>query len=475
MLAMAYLPADTRNQLPLPRTAGESLIKFARVLLRHKLGLAFGLMLAMSVTAGSVAMFEISRVQHHLNQIVESNNAKIRLTHEMSEAVHIVSRLVPRVVLLHDAAEIDVELAKIVHARQRYDAAWATLLTLPADDAGQRGRAEILAASQTARRLNDRMLDLARAGQDAEATTLLRTQAAPASQAWQTAIAARIAQEEADNQADHAAAVSAYQDARALLIGVNVFGLAMGLMFGWMSRSALVALGRTLKERDDLIAMLAHEVSQPLNNASAAIEAAASAIELAGGRGAEAAAPLQRAQIVLGHVVGSLNNTLAAARLVADERAISVQDTDIDTVIGLALGDLDANERTRVRINRIGHTRTATMNSGLMRLALRNLLVNALKYSPSRSPVDLNVLDSDEPLALVLEVRDQGNGIEPDWQRKVFERGVRGPQHGGTTGMGLGLYIVARVAALHRGTIEVRDNPPRGALFRLVLPQALFH
>lgn len=249
----------------------------------------------------------------------------------------------------------------------------------------------------------------------------------------------------------------------------------MGLVFGWMIRSALAALGRALQERDDLIAMLAHEVAQPLNNASVAIEAAAGLIAAAHSGGAGAAAPLERAQKVLGHVVGSLNNTLAAARLVSEDRLAAVHDTDIDTVIGLALGDLDAEDRKRVHINRIGQARTAALNSGMIRLALRNLLVNALKYSPAQSPVELNVLDSDEPLALVLEVRDQGSGIHSQSLPKLFERGVRGPQAGSVPGMGLGLYIVARVAALHRGAIEVNENRPRGSVFRFVLPQAIFH
>jgi signal transduction histidine kinase len=454
-------------------------VKLAALLSRHKLGLAFGSMLAMSFAAASIALFEMANIQRHLGEIVEQNNAKLRLTHEMSEAVHIVSRVVPKLVLLHDATEIDIEASRILAARRDYDTAWANLQALPADAAGHARRAAILSASQVARALNDNTVELARAGRDAEATVLLHEQAAPAVQVWQDAIAEKIVAEDRANAAHYEQARRSYRDARNLLIGVNVFSVAMGLLFGWVSRGALVALARSLKERDELIGMLAHEVAQPLNNASAAIEAAASAIQTAGILGADAAAPLQRAQSVLGHVVGSLNNTLAAAKLVTEERDIAVQDTDIDTVIGLALADLDAAGRRRVSINRIGQTRTATMNSGLVRLALRNLLVNALKYSPSNSPVELNVLDSDEPLALVLEVRDRGSGIAPQWVPRVFERGVRGPQAaqagGAATGLGLGLYIVARVAALHRGTIQVLDNQPHGAVLRFVLPQAIFN
>ena len=114
--------------------------------------------------------------------------------------------------------------------------------------------------------------------------------------------------------------------------------------------------------------------------------------------------------------------------------------------------------------------RSARLEPSLLRLAVRNLLVNATLYAPADTPVVLRVLDSDEPLALVIEVADQGPGIDDALRERLFEEGVRGNQST-VPGYGLGLHVVRRVANLHGGSIEWRPNQPRGSVFRLMLPQ----
>ena len=111
----------------------------------------------------------------HLVEIVESHNVKIRLNHEMSEAVHVVSRVIPKIVLLRSAEEIDAERLKIDGARQRYDAAWAALQAMPASPAGQIRRAEIRTAGDAARQFNTQTIELARTDHDHDAVALLRT------------------------------------------------------------------------------------------------------------------------------------------------------------------------------------------------------------------------------------------------------------------------------------------------------------
>ena len=115
--------------------------------------------------------------------------------------------------------------------------------------------------------------------------------------------------------------------------------------------------------------------------------------------------------------------------------------------------------------------RTAELNIALIRLALRNLLANALAYSPDNTMVELGVDLRDDPLALVIEVRDSGDGIAAELLPTIFERGTRGPRANAVPGAGLGLYVVAQVVALHHGSVEVLPNQPRGTVFRIHLPQ----
>jgi PAS domain S-box-containing protein len=239
-------------------------------------------------------------------------------------------------------------------------------------------------------------------------------------------------------------------------------------------RSAAEQQARSLRElleqREEFVRVLAHEVRQPLNNASAALQSAAAGL-IAGGGGDRggAAQRIARAQSVIGQIVASLDNTLASTALLASTRQIDARDADVGALIDLSLGDLDAAQRPRVRIERISSTRTASMDIGLMRLALRNVLGNALSYSNAGSEVILRVIDSDEPLALVFQVADLGPGIADDLLPRLFQRGERGAH--GLPGHGIGLDVVRRVMEMHGGSVDVRPNRPRGAVFRLWLPQ----
>ena len=225
-------------------------------------------------------------------------------------------------------------------------------------------------------------------------------------------------------------------------------------------------LKQLLDERSEMLDVLAHEVRQPLNNASAALQSASAA--LIGKGEAAATARLDRAQNVMGQVLAGIDNTLAAASLLAGGGPLERHDTDIDMLIGVVIADMPQPERARIHIDRATPTRTATMDVGLVRLALRNLLANALKYSSPGTPVQLRIADSDEPLALVLDVSDGGPGFDEGLVPRLFERGARGARGGN----GLGLYIARRVMDLHGGRIELVRNGAEGSTLRLLIAQS---
>ena len=70
-----------------------------------------------------------------------------------------------------------------------------------------------------------------------------------------------------------------------------------------------------------------------------------------------------------------------------------------------------------------------------------------------------------------VEVRDQGPGIAPEQQQKIFEPYERGVGNEVPSGLGLGLYISRELAEVHEGTLTVASTPGEGAVFSLTLPR----
>src|SRR5690606_20375285 len=95
-------------------------------------------------------------------------------------------------------------------------------------------------------------------------------------------------------------------------------------------------------------------------------------------------------------------------------------------------------------------------NRGLLAILLRNLVDNAIRYTPAGGIVDVAVLHQAESVALT--VTDSGPGIAPEEREHVLGRFHR-VLGSGQDGSGLGLSIVARIAELHRATLTLDSGP----------------
>jgi len=223
-----------------------------------------------------------------------------------------------------------------------------------------------------------------------------------------------------------------------------------------------------------MLKLLAHEVRQPLNNASAALQRAAEAIANSGdGVAAEVRKPLVRARDVLDHVIGTLNNALAAATMLTTGSSEPTAYTDLDALVGLVVHDMAVGDRPRVLVESQTLTRNVQLQPVLMRLALSNVVANALAYSPTGSKVRLRISESEDPLAIVFEVVDEGGGIPPELLPHIFDKGTRGRHAREASGAGLGLFIVRKVVGLHHGSVDILPNSPQGSIVRMAIPQGV--
>ncbi len=111
-----------------------------------------------------------------------------------------------------------------------------------------------------------------------------------------------------------------------------------------------------------------------------------------------------------------------------------------------------------------------------VRQILRNLLSNALKYSPKHSSISIRALNAEQDGAILISVKDTGPGIPPEQAAQLFQKFVRLPRDkaGGIRGTGLGLYICKQLVEVMNGHIWVDSSgrPGEGSCFSFTLPKA---
>jgi signal transduction histidine kinase len=107
-----------------------------------------------------------------------------------------------------------------------------------------------------------------------------------------------------------------------------------------------------------------------------------------------------------------------------------------------------------------------------VRVAVRNLLDNAVKYSPDGGEVRCSICEKGGNVSVT--VSDQGIGIPQSQLKRLFQRFERASQSGSGSipGTGLGLHLAREIARAHDGELQVHSQSGQGTTFVLVLPQA---
>lgn len=106
----------------------------------------------------------------------------------------------------------------------------------------------------------------------------------------------------------------------------------------------------------------------------------------------------------------------------------------------------------------------------LLEVALRNLLDNAVKYTPLDGRIEVRA--SENGHGALVEIADTGLGIQPDDLPHVYEELYRGANTRQIAGSGLGLAMVKRIIDLHQGQIDIYSRPGEGTVITLHLPLA---
>ncbi|QJE01272.1 HAMP domain-containing protein [Massilia forsythiae] len=212
-------------------------MNFFRSTIKTRLRIGFGAMILALIVVAATGLFEMGRANVATEHIVQINMRKIELLEDMSDSVHVVSRVIRSMALLANQSEAAREYAKVVAANEKYDTAYAALQALPLDERGAELVREIKRLENTVEPMNDRFRAMAEHG-DPQAIHYLLGTAGPAMMQWQGAIRTFMTLQKKKSRDDAVGAARAYEEARALMIGLGVvttFGAA--LFAFWLTRS----------------------------------------------------------------------------------------------------------------------------------------------------------------------------------------------------------------------------------------------
>lgn len=222
--------------------------------------------------------------------------------------------------------------------------------------------------------------------------------------------------------------------------------------------------------RNSFVAQATHELRTPLTNMRLYID---SLIE----DGAED--PVKRTQAInvisgetqrLERIVGDM---LSVAEIEAGSLRVQEGDVRLETLFG----EIEAEFREQARAKEITFKMELAPKLPVIRgdrdkigLAVHNLVGNAIKYTPAGGEVKVTVGETGGELTV--EVKDNGIGIKPEEQDRVFDKFYRAKDKriANITGTGLGLALAREVARLHGGDITVESQIDRGSAFTLRLP-----
>jgi PAS domain S-box-containing protein len=228
------------------------------------------------------------------------------------------------------------------------------------------------------------------------------------------------------------------------------------------------ALKQAVYDRDQMLAVVSHDLRNPLGTVSAAAELLID-MELPEERKTEQLHIIRRASLRMNRLIEDL---LDVSRIEAGGLTVEPQPTDVEPVISEAV-ELHALRAEDQGIELLSHVppdlpRVLCDHDRLIQVIF-NLLGNAFKHTPHGGVVTLSARPHGREVAFT--VQDTGQGIAREDLEHIFDRFWQARSHG-RSGAGLGLTIVKGIVEAHGGRVWVESEPGKGSAFHFTVPVA---
>ncbi|NVM95592.1 two-component sensor histidine kinase [Arthrobacter sp. AETb3-4] len=228
-------------------------------------------------------------------------------------------------------------------------------------------------------------------------------------------------------------------------------------------------IARTEAVRNDFVANVSHELKTPVG----AISLLAEALESSPDDEATVRRFASRMITESARLAALVQDIIELSRLQSKDVAQAGTDVDMNAVIAEAVDRTRLPAQSKNIAIAVGPPIPARVHGDAPQLvtALRNLIDNAVRYSPENTQVGIGLSVRDGVVSV--SVSDQGDGMSPEDQERVFERFYRvdAARSRHTGGTGLGLSIVKHIVGNHGGEVTLWSSPKTGSTFTLRLPE----
>jgi signal transduction histidine kinase len=237
---------------------------------------------------------------------------------------------------------------------------------------------------------------------------------------------------------------------------------ALQLATDWAEREATAR-----REQASFFAMLFHEIKTPL----AEISSAATVLEqLDDGAHPETGTRYDTIHRAVEHLNLTVEQNLARDRQGIKEIHLTRQAVEPMALIRAVLNSFQGTHPHRLTTPMAAELPCVQGDPEFLRVALANLVDNAIKYSPNPGEIHFAAKIKNSHIEFV--VQDHGIGMSQETMQHAFDRYWRGEEVGSITGNGLGLYLVRRIAQAHGGDVHVTSRKGHGSRFTLSIPLA---
>jgi len=164
-----------------------------------------------------------------------------------------------------------------------------------------------------------------------------------------------------------------------------------------------------------------------------------------------------------------MESTLSLARSESGEIKLDMAPCDIGAILReVCAHQQELSAGHDIKLDVVDLPVTVQADSGAVEQVFTNLISNAVKYAPDTGEIQVSAMVQDQDV--VIAVRDQGIGIDPDELDRIGERFFRARTSLGIEGTGIGLSLVKHLVARHDGAVEVQSEIGKGSTFTVRIP-----